>query len=294
MIDAVIEREPANVQALLLKAQWLMTERKPQEALQRAQAAVKADPRSVAAHYYSGLAHDALRQRKEAIASFNEVLTPQSARGRGPGAAVAPQPARRGARHGGHVRRGRARQRAGQPRGAGQPGARPAGPARHRARRAGTGAASEAVSRTSATVHALNGSLKLQKKDFAGARAEYERALSLAPNSIEALAGIDRRGPDPEPRAAGARADRGASGRRTEPRRAAAAGRRRSTARSAISPRPRRRCAGRSSSTRRRRAPIRCWPACCSRAASSTPRASSSTRWRSAIRATSRRRPWRR
>ena len=40
------------------------------------------------------------------------------------------------------------------------------------------------------TVHALNGSLKLQKKDVAGARAEYERALSLAPNSIEALAGI--------------------------------------------------------------------------------------------------------
>jgi tetratricopeptide (TPR) repeat protein len=39
-------------------------------------------------------------------------------------------------------------------------------------------------------VHALNGSLKLQQKDVAGARVEYERALSLTPNSIEALAGI--------------------------------------------------------------------------------------------------------
>ena len=74
MIDAVIAREPANVQALLLKAQWLMTESKPQEALQRAQAAVKADPRNVGAHFYAGVAHGALRQRKEAMASFNEVL----------------------------------------------------------------------------------------------------------------------------------------------------------------------------------------------------------------------------
>ena len=41
-----------------------------------------------------------------------------------------------------------------------------------------------------ATVHVLNGALKLQKHDFAGAGSEYERALSLAPTSVEALAGL--------------------------------------------------------------------------------------------------------
>ncbi len=51
-----------------------MTESKLPEARDRAQAAVKADPNSAAAHYALGALQDQLRQRKEAIASFNEVL----------------------------------------------------------------------------------------------------------------------------------------------------------------------------------------------------------------------------
>ena len=39
-------------------------------------------------------------------------------------------------------------------------------------------------------VRALNGALKASKKDFSGARGEYERALQLDANSIEALTGL--------------------------------------------------------------------------------------------------------
>ena len=189
MLDAVIAREPANVQALLLKAQWLMTERKPQEALQRAQAAVKADPRSVGAHYYSGLAHDALRQRKEAMVSFNEVLKIN------PRVAAA------------QVQLSRLNLLEGAPDTAvtfaegalvnapGSPEAR-AGLVRGLLGRRDVERAEQELAPLLkqfpevATVRALNGSLKLLKKDLAGARVEYERALSLAPNSLEALAGI--------------------------------------------------------------------------------------------------------
>jgi tetratricopeptide (TPR) repeat protein len=54
MLDTVIKREPGNSQALLLKAQWLIGEKRPQEALDPAQAAVKADPKNVSAHFYLG------------------------------------------------------------------------------------------------------------------------------------------------------------------------------------------------------------------------------------------------
>jgi cytochrome c-type biogenesis protein CcmH/NrfG len=39
-------------------------------------------------------------------------------------------------------------------------------------------------------VHALNGAVRLQKNDIAGARVAYEKALSLTPGSVEALAGL--------------------------------------------------------------------------------------------------------
>jgi tetratricopeptide (TPR) repeat protein len=39
-------------------------------------------------------------------------------------------------------------------------------------------------------VHALNGALKATRKDFSGARGDYERALQLDANSFEALSGL--------------------------------------------------------------------------------------------------------
>ena len=44
LVDSVLEREPRNVRALVLKAQWLHLDGKSREALDRAQAAVKANP----------------------------------------------------------------------------------------------------------------------------------------------------------------------------------------------------------------------------------------------------------
>jgi tetratricopeptide (TPR) repeat protein len=189
MVDAVIAREPANAQALLIKAQWLLTERKPQEALQRTQAAVKAEPRSVAAHYYTGLAHDALRQRKEAMAAFNEVLS------------INPRVA------GAQLQLSRLNLLEGAPDTAvtfaegalanapGNPDARVGLVRGLLGRRDFERAAQELAPLVKqypqvAVVQALNGTLKLMTKDVAGARADYERALSLDKNSLEALVGI--------------------------------------------------------------------------------------------------------
>jgi Tfp pilus assembly protein PilF len=43
-----------------------------------------------------------------------------------------------------------------------------------------------------AAVHALDAGVRYQRKDFAGARKSYEKALELAPQSLEALAGLTR------------------------------------------------------------------------------------------------------
>src|SRR6185503_19936767 len=46
LIDSVITREPNNLQALLIKSRWLANEGKMQDAMARAQTAVKASPNS--------------------------------------------------------------------------------------------------------------------------------------------------------------------------------------------------------------------------------------------------------
>src|SRR6185369_3797337 len=74
MIDAVIKREPSNLQALLVKAEWLTNESKPAEALKYAETAVKAAPNSAGAHFALGTIQERLRQRKEAIGQYNEVI----------------------------------------------------------------------------------------------------------------------------------------------------------------------------------------------------------------------------
>jgi tetratricopeptide (TPR) repeat protein len=189
MLDAVIAREPNNIQALLAKAQWLMLEGKPKEALGPAQAAAKVDPRSVAAHFQIGVVHDTLQQPKEAMAAFNEVLRLNPR-------AVAAQ-----------VRLARLNLLAGAPDTAvsfaesalltspANPEARLGLVRALLARRDQTRAEQELAPLLKqypevSSVRAVNGQLKLRKKDAAGARAEYEKALELAPSSTEALAGL--------------------------------------------------------------------------------------------------------
>jgi tetratricopeptide (TPR) repeat protein len=189
MLDAVIAREPANVQALLVKSQWLLAEKKPKEALQRAQEAVKADPRSAVAHYYAGVAYDALQQRQEAITSFGEVLKINPR-------AVAAQ-----------VQLARLNLVTGSPESAitFAEGALASAPGNPQARVAlirgllGRGEVDRAAQELAplmkqypqvSVVHSLNGAIRTRKKDPAGARVSYEKALALTPRSVEAMAGV--------------------------------------------------------------------------------------------------------
>jgi tetratricopeptide (TPR) repeat protein len=189
LIDGVIKREPANAQALLIKSAFLKTEQKYAEARDLAQTAVKAEPNSAAAHFALGALQDQLRQRQEAIASFNEVVRLN------PRAAAA------------QIYLSRLNLVEGTPDNAvsfaegalanspGNPEAR-ASLIRGLIVKQDAARAEQEVATLLkqypmvSLVHSLNGSVRLLKKDFAGARASYERALALNPNSNDALAGI--------------------------------------------------------------------------------------------------------
>ena len=60
--------------ALVMKARWLTNEKKLDEALDRAKAAVAADPQSAPAQYALGMVHDLRREVPDAINAYNEVL----------------------------------------------------------------------------------------------------------------------------------------------------------------------------------------------------------------------------
>ena len=57
-----------------MKAQWLASENKLDEALDRAKAAVAADPQSAAAQFALAVVQDRRREVAEAIKSYSEVL----------------------------------------------------------------------------------------------------------------------------------------------------------------------------------------------------------------------------
>lgn len=74
MLDQVLSQEPNNAQVLVVKGGWLLGENKVGEALTRAQAATKANPRSPEAHFLLGSVYVAENNAEEAIKAFNEVL----------------------------------------------------------------------------------------------------------------------------------------------------------------------------------------------------------------------------
>lgn len=189
ILDAVIKREPGNARALLLKSRFLQTENKLPEARDRAQDAVKAEPNLAAAHFALGMLQTLTRQRKEAIASFGEVLRLN------PRATVA------------QVYLSRLTLQEGTPDAAVSfaEGALATSPNDPEARaslirglisRRDTARAEQEVGTLLkqfpmvGLVHALDGAVRMQKNDLAGARTAYEKALSLSPASVEILAGL--------------------------------------------------------------------------------------------------------
>jgi tetratricopeptide (TPR) repeat protein len=189
LIDKVRARETNNTQAQIVKAQWLLLEGKAREALEPAQAAVKSNPQSAPAHFTLGLAQGEMRLRKEAMAEFGEVLrlNPRASRaqlylsrlnlieGSADTAVSFAESALNVAPN--------------------DPDARLSLVQGLLARRDTSRAEQEIASLLKqfpqvGIVHAVNGQLKAQKKDFAGARAEFAKALELSPKSREALSGL--------------------------------------------------------------------------------------------------------
>ncbi len=74
MLDKVLVRDPEDTFALLLKARWLLTEGRLEEALERVKLVVTLAPRMIAAHYIRGLVEAKSHRTSDAIKSFTEVL----------------------------------------------------------------------------------------------------------------------------------------------------------------------------------------------------------------------------
>jgi tetratricopeptide (TPR) repeat protein len=187
-VDAVIAKEPKNVDALLEKARFLMVEKKDDEAFARATAAVTIDPRSTAAHQLVGTMQARRGQVDQAIASLNEVLklSPRAigvkvelaelnlTKGRGDTAVQLLDEVLRDA-----------------------PRSQPARLVLVRALGA-TGDLRRATAElntlieaqpNSAGLHAQMGALRLRWNDRTGARREFDRAASIDPASFEAFSG---------------------------------------------------------------------------------------------------------
>ena len=73
-MTSVIAREPKNVDALLVKARFLLVDQKIDEALARAKAAAALDSRSAAAQQLLGTIYAGRGEVDEAITAFSEVL----------------------------------------------------------------------------------------------------------------------------------------------------------------------------------------------------------------------------
>jgi tetratricopeptide (TPR) repeat protein len=189
MLDAILDREPANVAVLVMKSRWLLAEGKEEEALEQVTAATSADPQSASAHYLRGRVQMARRDYDGATGSFTEVLrlNPRAsaaelqlsrlhlARGDAAGAVEFADSALKSAPGNPEVRvslahgllvRGDTRQARGH---------------------------IDALLKEypkSSVVHALNGTYYGRTNDAARARAAYERALQLNPASLEGMTGI--------------------------------------------------------------------------------------------------------
>lgn len=187
LIDAVLQKHPGHGNALAYKSQFLLASGNASEALRIARQAVSANPQSKHGYFALGKAHQALGEQEDARRAFNEVLT------REPSAAEAAIElalielsrqqidtaidfARQAVQAApGNVDGLLTLVRTLSVRAEDAPRAEPI----IKALLARQGAAPE--------IHLLAGDLALTRSDNTAARAAFERALELEPDSLEAL-----------------------------------------------------------------------------------------------------------
>lgn len=188
-IDGVLQREPKNEEALLMKTRFSLTEGKLEEAIKTAQAAVTANPQSAASQYMLGLIQRRRGRPAEAIAAFTEALKLN------PGAVDAQVQLSEL-----HLATGRAD--------AGLRLAEDAARAQPRSAEIQLNLAKNLIASNElaradpivkqlvaqypkvAPAQAIEGTLALARKDYARARQSYDRTLSLDPGNFEALKGL--------------------------------------------------------------------------------------------------------
>ncbi len=188
-LDGVLAKIPTHAPVLVMKTQWLTTENKLDEALDRGKAAVAADPESATAHFALATVHDRRSEVADAVKAYNEVLRLNPR-------AVAAQ-----------VELSRLSLISGDKTGAVRyaESARQAEPSSAEARvalarsliAAGNFSRAEAelgvllkAVPNAAVVHAVNGTLQASRNNPAAARTSFERALELSPGFLEALGGL--------------------------------------------------------------------------------------------------------
>jgi putative PEP-CTERM system TPR-repeat lipoprotein len=189
LLDALIAEQPNNGDLLVVRGRWQLSEKKIDEALATAQAAINVSPKLAPAHGLLGTVYTTKGQIEDAIKAFNEVvaITPRSL-------AARVQLARL------HLAAGRAE--------AALDAARDAlrvdptsGDAQFEVARAlfATGDLTRAevelrrvmeVAPNFADVQLLYGELQRRRRNRVEARRAYERALEIDPNLVEALAGL--------------------------------------------------------------------------------------------------------
>jgi Flp pilus assembly protein TadD len=188
-LDGVIAAAPADVDAHVTRARFLINDKRLQDALTEAQAATKVAPKSAPAHFVLGQIQAALGQTVEAKASFNEVvsLNPRAAVAQ---AALAALDLGTGNTESAVQL---ARDAMGNQPDALQPRLLLV---RGLLSRGEVDRASNELSFLTArlpeqpTVRALHGMLLLVKKDPQGARRDFEFALQRDPANLDALRGI--------------------------------------------------------------------------------------------------------
>ena len=188
-LDKVLTRVPNDVVALATKAQWLAKENNLDAALERAKAAVAADPRSTAAQYVLGLVHSLRSEVPDAMDAYKKVLELN------PRFVAAQLELARLSRLTGD-KEAALRYAEGATQAAPDSGLARIEVVRSLIAQGQLSRAEDELGQllrgapNVAAVHALNGALHALRNDEPAARASYNRALELAPGNIEAVGGL--------------------------------------------------------------------------------------------------------